>query len=175
MPVLYSISNCPFIFSHFLGNQSSGLPYMLSSTQGKVFLCLIYNVYHEDSFSRAWLSQELSIPRPLSPIGNAFVNILLGTSDVLGLVFTLIPHSGHQAHCRGLDCSHFPSFPTCFFSHLDAQSMGRKKSPTQPPQAQQDDGSRTSILGLCIPLFKDSCVFSTSSPAPGKFSVFLFP
>lgn len=76
------MSNCPFILSRFLGNQSSGLPYMCSSTQGKVLLCLIYNVYREDSFSRAWLSQELPMPSPPSPLGNVFVYILLGTSEV---------------------------------------------------------------------------------------------
>ena len=116
------MSNSPFIFSHFLGNQSSGLPYMHSSTQGKVFLCLIYNVYHEDSFSRASLSQELLMPRPLSPLGNVFVYIPLGTSEVpkLGsgfyinssfwtpsalqrfrlLSFSLIPHLFFQSPWR---------------------------------------------------------------------------
>lgn len=51
-------------------------------TQGKVLLCLIYNVYPEDCFSRAGLSQELSMPHPLSPLWNAFAHILLGISEV---------------------------------------------------------------------------------------------
>ena len=115
---MYSVSNFSFIFSDFLGNQSSGLPYMLFSTQSKVFLYLIYNVYHEDSFNRAGLSQEVSMPRPLSPLWNAFVHILLGTSEVpkLGSGIYINSLFWTTSKLQRFRLVSFPLVPHLFFS-----------------------------------------------------------
>lgn len=99
--------------------------------QGKVLLCLIYNVYPEDCFSRAGLSQELSMPHPLRPSGMLLPTSCLEfqKSQSLGLVFILLRHSGQQRSCRGLGWSHFPLVSLLVFSLLNTQDMGRKKKP----------------------------------------------
>lgn len=120
-----------FYFLTFLGKQSCGLPYVRSSTQGKVLLCLIYNVYREDCFNRAGLSQELSMPHPLSPLWNAFVHILLGISEVpkLGSGIYITSSLWTTKELQRFRLVSFPLVPYLFFQSPQYPGHGKEKKP----------------------------------------------